>query len=100
MTDKINVNTIVPAGNTLTLGASGGSVAMTDDVKVNTIKDAGANTLWVSDGSGNLSSVNSGFGGAQKLLATTADVGMVLLVFHLQLGLLLLMTNIFLSFLI
>ena len=41
MTDKLNVNTIVPAGSTLTVGTSGGSVAMTDDVKVNTVKDTG-----------------------------------------------------------
>ena len=70
MTDKLNVNTIVPDGSTLTVGTSGGSVVMTDDVKVNTVKDAGGNTLWVSDGSGSLSSVNSAIGGAMKLLST------------------------------
>ena len=70
MTDKLNVNTIVPDGSTLTVGTSGGSVVMTDDVKVNTVKDAGGNTLWVSDGSGSVSSVNSAFGGASKLLST------------------------------
>ena len=69
MTDKLNVNTIVPDGSTLTLGTAGGSVVMTDDVKVNTVKDAGGNTLWVSNGSGVLSSV-SGFGDALKLLST------------------------------
>ena len=31
--------------------------------------------MWVSDGSGNLSSVNTAFGGATKLLSTSADVG-------------------------
>ena len=75
MTDKLNVNTIVPDGSTLTVGTSGGSVVMTDDVKVNTVKDAGGNTLWVSDGSGSLSSVNSGFGGAMKLLSTQTVTG-------------------------
>ena len=70
MTDKLNVNTIVPAGSTLTVGTSGGSVVMTDDVKVNTVKDAGGNTLWVSNGSGVLSSVNSAFGGSLKLIQT------------------------------
>ena len=70
MTDKLNVNTIVPAGSTLTVGTSGGSVVMADDVKVNTVKDAGGNTLWVSNGSGVLSSVNSAFGGSLKLIQT------------------------------
>ena len=65
----LNVNTITPAGSTLTLGESGDTVVVTDDVKVNTVKDAGGNTLWVSNGSGVLSSV-SGFGDALKLLST------------------------------
>ena len=71
----LNVNTIKPAGATLNLGESGDSVVLADDVKVNLVKDAGANTLWSSNGSGVLSSVNSGFGGAMKLLSTSADVG-------------------------
>ena len=66
----LNVNTIEPAGNTLTIGASGDTVVLADDVKANTYKDAGGNTLFVSDGSGNLSSVNSGFGDSLKLLST------------------------------
>jgi len=67
----LKVNTIEPAGSTLTLGASGDSVVLADDVKSNTYKDAGGNTLFTSDGSGNLSSVNSGFGDSIKLLSTT-----------------------------
>ena len=66
----LNVNTIEPAGNTLTIGASGDTVVLADDVKSNTYKDAGGNTLFVSNGSGVLSSVNSGFGDALKLLST------------------------------
>ena len=66
----LNVNTITPSGSTLTLGASGDTIVVTDDVKVNTVKDAGGNTLWVSNGSGVLSSVNSAFGGSLKLLST------------------------------
>jgi len=66
----LKVNTIEPAGSTLTLGASGDSVVLADDVKSNTYKDAGGNTLFTSDGSGNLSSVNSGFGDSIKLLST------------------------------
>ena len=67
----LNVNTIEPAGNTLTIGASGDSVVLADDVKANTYKDAGGNTLFVSNGSGVLSSVNTGFGDSLKLLSTT-----------------------------
>ena len=59
----LNVNTITPAGSTLTLGESGDTVVVTDDVKVNTVKDAGGNTLLTSNGSGTLSSVNSAFAG-------------------------------------
>ena len=66
----LNVNTIEPAGNTLTIGASGDTVVLADDVKSNTYKDAGGNTLFVSNGSGVLSSVNSGFGDSLKLLST------------------------------
>ena len=66
----LNVNTIEPAGNTLTIGASGDSVVLADDVKANTYKDAGGNTLFTSNGSGVLSSVNAGFYDAQKLLST------------------------------
>ena len=71
----LNVNTIEPAGNTLTIGASGDSVVLADDVKANTYKDAGGNTLFVSNGSGVLSSVNSGFGDALKLLQTQTASG-------------------------
>jgi hypothetical protein len=66
----LNVNTIEPAGNTLTIGASGDSVVLADDVKANTYKDAGGNTLFTSNGSGVLSSVNSGFGDALVLIQT------------------------------
>ena len=70
----LNVNTIEPAGSTLTIGASGDTVVATDSVNVNTVKDAGGNTLWVSNGSGTLSSVNSGFGDSLKLISSqTAD---------------------------
>ena len=63
----LNVNTIKPAGATLTIGESGDSVVFADDVKVNTVKDVGDNTLWVSNGSGVLSSVRGGIGGGMKL---------------------------------
>ena len=66
----INVNTVAPAGSVLTVGDSGDTIVAVDEIKVNTVKDAGGNTLWVSNGSGTLSSVSSGFGGALNLLST------------------------------
>jgi hypothetical protein len=57
--------TIEPAtGTTLTLGAGGDTVLVSaDQLKTNTVKDAGGNTLFTSDGAGTLSSVNSGLSG-------------------------------------
>ena len=55
-------NLIEPlSGTTVTLGASGDAVTVPAGatLKTNTAKDAGGNVLWTSDGSGNLSSVNS-----------------------------------------
>ena len=55
-------NLIEPlSGTTVTLGASGDAVTIPAGatLKTNTVKDAGGNTLWTSDGAGNLSSVNS-----------------------------------------
>ena len=71
----LNVNTIKPAGATLTLGESGDSVVLVDDVKVNLVKDAGANTLWSSNGSGVLSLVKAGLGGADKLISSQTFTG-------------------------
>ena len=63
---KIRSSVIEPAtGTTLTLGASGDTVAVSSDaIKLNTLKDSGGNTLFTSNGSGTLSSVNSGLSGA------------------------------------
>ena len=67
----LNVNTIEPAGATLTIGADGDSVVIgNNDIRANTYKDAGGNTLFTSNGSGGLSSVNSGFSDSLKLLST------------------------------
>ena len=44
----LNVNTITPAGDTLNLGESGDSVVFADDVKVNTVKDAGNGYKYAS----------------------------------------------------
>ena len=51
------------SGTTVTLGAAGDAVTVPTGatLKSNTLKDAGGNVLWTSDGSGTLSSVNSAF---------------------------------------
>ena len=44
----LNVNTIEPAGSTLTLGASGDTIVAADSVNVNTVKDLGGGYLYAS----------------------------------------------------
>ena len=58
------------SGTTVTLGASGDAVTMPAGVtvKTNTVKDAGGNTIWTSDGSGTLSSVNSSLQAGMTLI--------------------------------
>jgi len=67
-------NTIEPAtGTNLSLGAAGDLIDVTSDtLQLNTWKDSGGNTLFTSDGSGNLSSVNSALdiGGGPNLIST------------------------------
>ena len=67
-------NVIEPAtGTNLTLGASGDVVTVPSDaLQLNTWKDSGGNTLFTSDGSGNLSSINSALdiGGGPNLITT------------------------------
>ena len=60
------------ASQDLILGGSGDNVIVTAGatLKTNTVKDSGGNTLWTSDGSGNLSSVNAALGGNMVLLST------------------------------
>ena len=56
----------------LTIGTTGQTVTLPgNDLRVNTFKDKGGNTLWTSDGSGTLSSVNSALKGNLVLLNTT-----------------------------
>jgi hypothetical protein len=77
MSTQVNVNAIEPEGGTttLTVGQTGqNTVISADAAKVNTFKDSGGNTLFTSNGSGVLSSVNSGFGSSQVLISSqTAD---------------------------
>ena len=74
---KLRAKNIEPAtGTTLTLGASGDTIAVSSDsVQANTWQDTGGNSLFVSDGSGTLSNVNIGFGGGYALLKTEVADG-------------------------
>ena len=66
----LKAHNIEPAtGTDVALGAAGDSVTVSgDSLKLDTFKDAGGNTLFTSDGSGTLSSVNSGLKGAGPVL--------------------------------
>ena len=75
---KLRATNIDPkTATTLTLGATGDSVTFAStETRANTFKDAGGNTLFTSDGAGNLSGVNEALsGGGWKKLAsyTIAD---------------------------
>ena len=71
---KVYTDTVTSteASQDLTLGGSGDNVIVTAGatLKTNTVKDSGGNTLWTSDGSGNLSSINAAMAGNMVLLST------------------------------
>ena len=73
---KLRSSNIEPStGTTLTLGASGDTIAVSSDsVKANTWQDTGGNNLFVSDGSGTLSNVNSSLAGGGFTLLSTSTV--------------------------
>ena len=59
------------SGTTVTLGAGGDTVLVSaDQLKTNTVKDAGGNTLFTSDGAGTLSSVNSALSGSMIFISS------------------------------
>ena len=62
---KLRSSNIEPStATTLALGASGDAALISSDsIKANTWQDLGGNSLFVSDGSGTLSSVNSSLAG-------------------------------------
>ena len=71
---RVYTDTIEPRKSTqdITLGTSGETISVgANSINVNTVADKGGNTLWTSDGSGNLSSVNAGLKGSLQLLTTT-----------------------------
>ena len=67
---------IEPAtGTTLTLGTTGDSVTVSSDsLKLDTFKDAGGNTLFQSDGAGNVTNVNGALKAGGPTLLRTVDV--------------------------
>ena len=70
---RVYTDTIEPRKPTqdITLGTTGETITLPgNDLRVNTVKDKGGNTLWTSDGSGTLSSVNAGLKGNLVLLTT------------------------------
>ena len=75
---RVYTDTIEPRKPTqdITLGTSGETITLPgNDLRVNTVKDKGGNTLWTSDGSGNVSSVNAGMKGNLLLLSTQTASG-------------------------
>ena len=68
---KVVTTTVLPdvAGGSVTLGGASDSVVVTgNDIRANVLQDAGGNAVLTSDGSGVLSGMNSGFGGALNLI--------------------------------
>ena len=78
---RVYSDTVLPedsgVNQDFTFGTTNDVVQVTSGatLKVNTLKDSGGNTLFTSDGSGNLSSVNSGFQGKPTLITTNAVTG-------------------------
>ena len=73
MASTLKTNAIEPEGATtnLVIGESGqNTVISNNDLRANVLQDAGGNALFTSDGSGNLSGINSGLGSAMVLLST------------------------------
>ena len=75
---KVVATNVIPdeaSDDLLTIGAASDAVAVNDSLNVNTLKDVGGNTIFVSDGSGTLTSKSSSFPGALQLLSTANPSG-------------------------
>ena len=78
----LKVHNIEPAtGTDVALGAAGDSITVSgDSLKMNTLKDAGGNTLFTSDGAGTVTSINTGLASGPMLISSqTANVATTLL---------------------
>ena len=85
---KVYADKIEPrnSAHDVTIGTSSNTVTLAgNDIRVNTVKDSGGNTLWTSDGSGNLSSLNSALSGNLVLLSTQTASGAASVSFTTQL---------------
>ena len=70
---KLYVDTIEPEGATTTLaiGEAGQDVILPgNDIRANVLQDAGGNAIFTSDGSGNVTGVNNGFGDSLTLISS------------------------------
>ena len=69
---SLETRKIEPAtGTTVTLGAGGDTVLVSaSQLKTNTVKDAGGNALFTSDGAGTFSSVNSAIAGSMIFISS------------------------------
>ena len=70
---KVVATNVIPddaSNDLLTIGAASDAVAVNDSLNVDTLQDLGGHTVFVSDGSGTITSKNSGFPGALQLIST------------------------------
>ena len=74
------------SSTTVTLGEAGDTVLVSaDQLKTNTVKDAGGNTLFTSNGAGTLSSVNSAFVGSMDFITSQTASASTSIAFTTQL---------------
>ena len=73
VTDKIKPDEA--SADKLTIGGTGDSVVILDSLNLNTLQDAGGNNIFVSNGSGTITSKNSGVSGALNLISTQTASG-------------------------
>lgn len=73
VTDKIKPDEA--SADKLTIGGTGDSVVVLDSLNLNELQDTGGNSLFVSNGSGTITSKNSALSGALNLISTQTASG-------------------------
>ena len=73
VTDKIKPDEA--SADKLTIGGTGDSVVVLDSLNLNQLQDTGGNNIFVSNGSGTVTSKNSGLSGALNLISTQTPSG-------------------------
>ena len=73
----LKTNAIEPEGATtnLVIGESGQNTVIRNLIRANVLQDSGGNAIFTSDGSGNMSGVDSQLGSAMILLSTQVATG-------------------------